>query len=101
VVLSNVELPARSIIVMDVSALGHPDARTLERLARLQLAALRAGVRIQLHNASADLVDLVVWAGLADVLPAGAGSGLEPKRLVEEGEELLVDEEVDAGDPTA
>ena len=81
---------------MDVGALGTGDAGTLDRLARLQLAAHRAGARIQLRNASAGLVDLLAWAGLTDVLPAGAGSGLEPDRLVEEREEVLVDEEVDA-----
>jgi len=83
-----------------VSAVAHPDAGTLESLARLQLAARRAGGRIQLRNASPELVDLVAWAGLAGVLPDAPASGPEPKRQVEEGEELFVDEEVDAGDPS-
>jgi ABC-type transporter Mla MlaB component len=45
------------------------DAVTVEALARLQLAARRRGCRIRLRNASAELVELVDFMGLADVLP--------------------------------
>jgi ABC-type transporter Mla MlaB component len=46
-----------------------PDAVTVEALARLQLAARRRGCRIRLRHASEDLLDLVAFMGLRDVLP--------------------------------
>ena len=45
-----------------------PDAVTVDALARLQLAARRFGCRIHLQNASHDLLDLVGFMGLRDVL---------------------------------
>jgi hypothetical protein len=44
------------------------DAVTIEALALLQLAARRQNCRILLRNASADLVGLVAFLGLGDVL---------------------------------
>ena len=44
------------------------DAVTVDALARLQLAARRQGCRIHLRNASHDLLDLVAFMGLRDVL---------------------------------
>ena len=44
------------------------DTTTVDALARLQLAALRAGCRIWLCNASPELLELIVFVGLADVL---------------------------------
>jgi ABC-type transporter Mla MlaB component len=52
----------------DVAGVG-PDAVTVDALARLQLAARRQGCRIHLRNASHDLLDLVAFMGLQDVLP--------------------------------
>jgi len=46
-----------------------PDAVTVDALARLQLAAQRSGCRVHLRNASRDLLELVAFMGLADVLP--------------------------------
>ncbi len=46
------------------------DAVTVEALARLQLAAQRRGCRIRLRNATAELLELVAFMGLTDVLPA-------------------------------
>ncbi len=46
-----------------------PDAVTVDALARLQLAAKRRGCTVRLRNASADLLDLVAFMGLTDVLP--------------------------------
>ena len=43
---------------------------TVEALARLQLAAHRYGCRVTLRNASAELLDLVAFMGLRDVIPA-------------------------------
>ena len=45
------------------------DAVTVDALARLQLAARRQGCRIHLRNASSDLLELVAFMGLGDVLP--------------------------------
>ena len=45
------------------------DAVTVDALARLQLAARRAGCRVRLRDASTELVQLVAFMGLEDVLP--------------------------------
>jgi hypothetical protein len=44
------------------------DGLAIEALARLQLAARRFGVEIRLRQASSELLDLIAFAGLADVL---------------------------------
>ena len=46
-----------------------PDAVTVDALARLQLAARRTGCQVRLRNASDELLDLVSFMGLEDVLP--------------------------------
>lgn len=46
-----------------------PDAVTVDALARLQLAAGRHGCQVRLRNASDELVELVDFMGLRDVLP--------------------------------
>lgn len=45
------------------------DAVTVEALARLQLAAQRHGCRVRLLRASQELLGLVAFMGLRDVLP--------------------------------
>jgi ABC-type transporter Mla MlaB component len=45
-----------------------PDAVTVDALSRLQLAARRTGCRVQLQNASSDLLELVAFMGLTAVL---------------------------------
>lgn len=55
-------------VVCDVRGV-EPDAVTVDALARLQLAARRRRCRIMLRNASAELVELVGFMGLEDVLP--------------------------------
>jgi ABC-type transporter Mla MlaB component len=45
------------------------DAVTVDALARLQLAARRYGCRIRLCGASAELLELMRFMGLTDVLP--------------------------------
>ena len=47
------------------------DAIAIEALARLQLGARRHGCRVHLQNPAPELVELVSFMGLADVLPAG------------------------------
>ena len=51
----------------DVSGV-EPDAVTVDALARLQLAAHRYGCQVRLRNASQELLDLVAFMGLQDVL---------------------------------
>ncbi len=46
-----------------------PDAVTVDALARLQLAARRYGCLVRLRHASADLLELVSFMGLTEVLP--------------------------------
>ena len=45
------------------------DAVTVDALARLQLAARRRGCQVRLRNASSELLELVAFMGLQDVLP--------------------------------
>ena len=47
---------------------GDLDAVTVDALCRLQLAAKRRGCAMRLRNASGELLDLVSFMGLADVL---------------------------------
>ena len=56
------------IALCDVSGV-EPDAVTADALARLQLAARRHGCRVRLRNASSELLELVAFMGLSDVLP--------------------------------
>jgi ABC-type transporter Mla MlaB component len=56
-------------IACDVGGIIDPDAETLDALARLQLMTRREGAEIRLRNASSDLLELVVLAGLEEVLP--------------------------------
>lgn len=46
-----------------------PDAVTVDALCRLQLGARRHGCEIRLRHASAQLLELVAFMGLTDVLP--------------------------------
>jgi ABC-type transporter Mla MlaB component len=52
----------------DVSGV-EPDAVTVDALARLQLAAHRHGCLVRLRHASRELLALVGFMGLTDVLP--------------------------------
>jgi ABC-type transporter Mla MlaB component len=59
---------AASEAICDVS--GVPvDAVTVDAVARLQLAARRHGCRIRLCGASGELLTLVAFMGLTEVLP--------------------------------
>ena len=79
-------------IVVDVSPPA-PDIVTVDALARLQLAARRAG-RLQLRDASDDLRKLIGFVGLDDVLR------VEPSRKAKEREQRLgVEEERELDDP--
>jgi ABC-type transporter Mla MlaB component len=54
-------------VLCDVDGV-EPDAVTVDALARLQLAAQRRGCRVRLRHASRELLELVDFMGLADVL---------------------------------
>ena len=56
-----------ALAVCDVQAV-EPDAVTVDALARLQLAATRTGCRVLLRHASDDLLALVEFMGLENVL---------------------------------
>jgi hypothetical protein len=69
---------------------------TLDRLARLKLAARRTGRELRLFDASRELAALVRFVGVADVL------GVEVQRQPEEREERPgVEEEGELPDPPA
>ncbi|MEA2133227.1 MAG: hypothetical protein QOC68_1136 [Solirubrobacteraceae bacterium] len=82
------------VLVCDVAALTHPDAGTVEALARLQLTARRLGRQVRLREPSRELRGLLDLCGLAEVLR------VEPGRQPEEREQPLgVEERVEMGDP--
>jgi hypothetical protein len=86
-------VPRPSTVVCDVGGLA-PDAEAVDVLARLQLAARRLGVEIRLRHASSELLELIAFAGLRDVLR------VELERQPEEREQRLgVEEERELGDP--
>jgi hypothetical protein len=68
--------PHPSTIVVDAGGLA-PDIVTVDALVRLHLAALRLGQRVRLRNATADLRELIAFAGLAEALPADPGGETE------------------------
>jgi hypothetical protein len=71
------------------------DITLIGTLARIALLARRDGRRVRLLDAGPELRGLLELVGLADAV--GAQPGREPER----GEELRVDEVVQAGDPPA
>lgn len=56
-------------VVCDLGRIEHPDAVTLEALARLQLEAGRLGRRLVFRDACGELRELVSFAGLDGALP--------------------------------
>jgi len=76
-VCSLLEASTADVAVCDVRGV-EPDAVTVDALARLQLAARRHRCRVILRNASAELLDLVSFMGLEDVVaptPPAAEAG--------------------------
>jgi ABC-type transporter Mla MlaB component len=57
-----------AIVLCDVGGVA-PDAVTVDAVSRLQLAARRHGCEVRLRRASDDLVELIGFMGLTDVLP--------------------------------
>jgi ABC-type transporter Mla MlaB component len=62
------ELGGADVAICDVRGI-EPDAVTADALARLQLAAGRRGCQVRLRSASTELLDLLAFMGLSDVLP--------------------------------
>jgi ABC-type transporter Mla MlaB component len=56
------------IAYCDVSGV-EPDGVTVDALARLQLGARRHRCQVRLRHASSELVELIAFMGLSDVLP--------------------------------
>ena len=82
-------------VVCDVRALV-PDAEAVDGLARLRLAARRLGCDLRVRRASAELHELLDFAGLADVVL----DGVEMQREPEERKQLVgVEEERELDDP--
>ncbi len=86
--------PRPSTIVCDVGALVDPDALAIDVLARLQLAARRCGVELRLRHASAELQELLAFAGLGNVLRLETSGEAEQR---EQG--LGIEEEGELDDP--
>ncbi|MFJ9039218.1 STAS domain-containing protein [Streptomyces sp. NPDC102406] len=84
-------------VICDVSGVTGTDLTTVDALARMQLAARRAGGRIRLRDPSPRLALLLTLAGLAEAL----GSGGQPLGEAEQGEPSLaeIQEAVETGDP--
>jgi ABC-type transporter Mla MlaB component len=63
-----VEGSGAGVALCDVAGID-PDAVTVDALARLQLAARRHGCQVRLRHPSDELLELVAFMGLRDVLP--------------------------------
>jgi len=59
---------AAGVALCDVRGID-PDAVTIDALARLQLAAKRHACQVRLGGASDELLELLAFMGLRDVLP--------------------------------
>ena len=82
--------------VLDCGPLDKPDCATIDRIARLQLAARRCGCELRLRSPNEPLLELIGLVGLAGVLR------LEPGRQAEKREQPCgVEEESELDDPSA
>ncbi len=61
-----------AVVVLDVSAVGAPDAATVDALARVLLTARRLGRTVRLRGVGPPLHELLLLFGLTDVLPGEA-----------------------------
>ncbi len=86
-----------SVVTCDIGGLA-ADLVTVDALTRFQLAALRRGLRLELHGMNRELQELLDLAGLT-LVPTAGGSGLELRGQSEQGEQLGVEERRDLGDP--
>lgn len=81
--------------------LGHrrADLSLVDELARLRLLAGRLGYALRFGRRCCGVQELLELVGLADLFPAGSGSGLESGRKPEGDEQVGPEEVVEAGDP--
>ncbi|MFJ6568071.1 STAS domain-containing protein [Streptomyces sp. NPDC091292] len=92
-VRAQLESTGGGVVVCDASALTAPGLAAVDLLARLELAARRAGGRIMIRDPDPRLRELLQLVGLGLL-------GLQVERLPEEREELGgVEEAVEPGDP--
>ena len=90
------------VVVFDVAALTDPNLGTIDALARARLIAHRDGCELRLADASAELMELLELAGLAETVPCEEGSALDAEGQPEGREEARgVQEERDPADPAA
>jgi hypothetical protein len=92
-----------TVVVIDVQGLVDADLDLIDALARLRLAVHRARGSVVLRDATRELQELLVFAGLDEVLPCcdRLRLGIELEREAEQREQRGVDEVGDAGDPVA
>src|SRR6187551_3487505 len=74
------ESSAAGVALCDVRGV-EPDAVVVDALARLQLGAGRHGCQVQLRGASDELLELLSFMGLRDVVPE-APAGNNGKRVI-------------------
>lgn len=77
----------------------HADLAVVDALARLHLAAGRAGCSLRLRAICPQLSELVDLAGLTDLLGDCQRSALEARRQAEAGEQLDIEEGEEIVDP--
>ena len=100
-VRSVLEASGAAVLVCDLGAVVDADMGTVDALARVQLTARRLGRVVTLRAASDDLLALLAFAGLNEVLPR-SGLGLEAGGQAEQREQLLrPQEERELDDPAA
>ena len=89
-----------TVLLCDVARLADVDMATIDALGRIALRARRLGCAVNLRDAPPELLQLLAFAGLSDVLPCDPSSGVEVTGQPEQREEPLgVEEERDAADP--
>ena len=86
-------------VVCDLGGLVETDLDVVDLLARLHLAARRAGTRLRLERVGKDVRELLELAGLDGVLLAPEAPSGELERQPEEREEAGVQEDVEVHDP--
>ena len=84
------------VLVVDLGWLRRADAGAVDTLSRLQLAAKRGGRELRLRHAGDELLELIDFMGLGEVLR------VEPSRQPEQREQRLgVEEERELDDPSS
>ncbi len=72
-----------------------PDAVTIDGLARLQLSSRRVGLELRLRHASGELLELLTFVGLDEVLRLEAGGQPEQRE-----QSLGIEEERELDEPS-